>query len=119
LLLGTPSLQAWPSQLAPKKGALAPGYAFLPSSTLSLKVRISIPAQWPIQNDPVEKIVPKSGKFSSQKNVVSKHHVYHAIHHNFTTKTPQSAHRFSQKPLQKHHSATAKTITADTSPESV
>jgi hypothetical protein len=33
---------------------------------------------------------------------VSKHHVYHAIHHNFTTKKPHAAHRFSQKPLQKH-----------------
>jgi hypothetical protein len=50
----------------------------------------------------VEKIVSKSGMFSCAENVVSKHHVYHAIHHNFTTKTPQSAHPFSQKPLQKH-----------------
>jgi hypothetical protein len=29
------------------------------------------------------------------------HHVYHAFHHDFTIKTPRSAHRFSQKPLQK------------------
>src|SRR3979490_101765 len=34
--------------------------------------------------------------------MVSKHHVYHAIHHNFTTKKPQPARPFSQKPLQKH-----------------
>jgi hypothetical protein len=54
------------------------------------------------QNGLVEKIVSKSGMFSCAENVVSKHHVYHAIHHNFTTKTPQSAHPFSQKPLQKH-----------------
>ena len=33
---------------------------------------------------------------------MSKHHVYHAIHHNFTTKKPHAEHRFSQKPLQKH-----------------
>lgn len=30
--------------------------------------------------------------------MVSKHHVYHAIHHNLTIKKPRSAHSFSQKP---------------------
>jgi hypothetical protein len=80
----------------------------MPPCTLPLKVGISIPAPVANPNDPVEKIAPKSGKFSRRKNVVSKHHIYHAIHHNFTTKKPWSANRFSQKPLQKHHSATAK-----------
>ena len=42
--------------------------------------------------------------------MVSKHHVYHAIHHNFTTKKPHSAHRFPQKPLQKHPFTIAKKI---------
>jgi hypothetical protein len=46
--------------------------------------------------------------FSFPENVVSKHHVYHAIHHNFTTKKPRSAPRFSQKPLQKHRFTIAK-----------
>jgi hypothetical protein len=40
--------------------------------------------------------------FLSRQNVVHHHHGYHAIHHKVTSKTPQSAHRFSQKPLQKH-----------------
>jgi hypothetical protein len=56
------------------------------------------------KTDSAKKIVPKSGKFSRRKNVVSKHHVYHAIHHNFTTKKPQLAHLVSKKPLQKHPS---------------
>src|ERR1700730_1210155 len=50
----------------------------------------------------------KKWKIFARKNVVSKHHVYHAIHHTFTTKTPQPAQPFSQKPLQKRLFATAK-----------
>jgi hypothetical protein len=48
------------------------------------------------KTDSAKKIVPKSGKFSRRKNVVSKHH--------FTTKKPQLAHLVSKKPLQKHPS---------------
>ena len=44
--------------------------------------------------------------FSSPEKERSVNHVYHAIHHKFTTKTPRAAHRFSQKPLQKRHSTT-------------
>jgi hypothetical protein len=57
--------------------------------------------------------------FSVAGNVVSKHHVSHAIHHNFTIKKPQLAPLFSQKPLQKHPSTSPTKFTADTSPESV
>jgi hypothetical protein len=51
-----------------------------------------------------KKIVPRNGKFPRQKNMVSKHHVYHAIDHNFTTKTPRSAHRFFPKTPEKTRS---------------
>jgi hypothetical protein len=56
----------------------------------------------------IKKIVSKSGKFSSRENVVTKHHIYHAIHHDLTTKTPQRARGFSQNPLQKPHFTTPK-----------
>jgi len=45
--------------------------------------------------------------FSPRKNVVLKRHIYHAIHHNYTIKTPRSAPRFSQNPLQKRQFTTA------------
>jgi hypothetical protein len=44
--------------------------------------------------------------FLSRKNDGFNDHVYHAIHHDHTIKTPRSAHRFSQKPLKNtstHH----------------
>src|ERR1700679_2425431 len=34
--------------------------------------------------------------------------LYHAFHHNFTTKTPRPAHHFSQKPQQKRPCTTDK-----------
>jgi hypothetical protein len=37
-------------------------------------------------------------RFSALKTTVFKHHVYHAIHHDHTIKTPRPAHGFSQKP---------------------
>jgi hypothetical protein len=46
--------------------------------------------------------------FCHPENVVSADHVYHAFHHNLTTKTPRSARTFFQKPQQKHHFTTAK-----------
>jgi hypothetical protein len=39
--------------------------------------------------------------FLSPKKTASEHHLYRAIHHNFTTKTPRSAPRISRKPLIK------------------
>jgi hypothetical protein len=45
-------------------------------------------------------------QFSSPKKRQSANHVYHATHHNFTTKTPRLTTHFLQKPLQKrqpHH----------------
>jgi hypothetical protein len=41
------------------------------------------------------------GVFFSTQNTPSSHHVYHAFHHNFTTKTPHSKHPFSQNTPQK------------------
>jgi hypothetical protein len=46
--------------------------------------------------------VGKGVRFLVVKKRPSTHQLYHAFHHNFTTKTPRSAHRFSQNPLQKH-----------------
>jgi hypothetical protein len=37
--------------------------------------------------------------FSVPKNARPNHHLFHAIHHKLTTKTPRFAHYFSQKPL--------------------
>jgi hypothetical protein len=36
--------------------------------------------------------------FSQLKNTLLTHHVYHANHHIFTTKTPQQKHDFLKKP---------------------
>jgi hypothetical protein len=38
----------------------------------------------------------------------STHHVLPAIDHKLTSKKPRSARKFSQNPLQKHHSTTDK-----------
>jgi hypothetical protein len=46
--------------------------------------------------------------FLAAKNVQSIHHVCHAFHHMFTTKTPRPAPRFPQNPLQKRLSTTTK-----------
>jgi hypothetical protein len=43
--------------------------------------------------------VGDSGSFFGGKNCPSRHHVYHAIHHVFTTKTPQENSIFSENPL--------------------
>jgi hypothetical protein len=43
----------------------------------------------------------KGGKFSSQKNLPSTHHVNAPNHHNFTTKTPHPKRAFSQNTPQK------------------
>jgi hypothetical protein len=48
--------------------------------------------------------------FLELKVVVFNHHVYHAFHHDLTIKKPRFARKFSQKPLQKHHSTTTKRI---------
>jgi len=56
------------------------------------------------------KINPESvASFSHPKKRPPPHHDYHAIHHNFTTKTPRSGTRFCQKPLQKHQKQPRKT----------
>src|SRR5713226_7273463 len=39
--------------------------------------------------------------FSAPKNTPSPHHIYHAFHHNFTTKKPHPKHAFPQNPPQK------------------
>src|SRR6266567_1780634 len=41
--------------------------------------------------------------FSPPKNTPSPHHVYHAFHHNFTTKKPHPKHPFPQTPLKSAH----------------
>jgi hypothetical protein len=41
--------------------------------------------------------------FSAPKNPPSPHHVYHAFHHNFTTKTPHPKHPFPKTPLKNAH----------------
>jgi hypothetical protein len=48
--------------------------------------------------------------FSSSENTRSEHHVYHAIHHDYTIKTPRSAPRYFKKPLQKRRFTSAKKI---------
>jgi len=45
------------------------------------------------------------------------HHLSPASHHKFTIKKPPSAPRFSQKPLQKHHSTTPEKTTQKTTAE--
>jgi hypothetical protein len=45
--------------------------------------------------------VENRGMFSAPKNTPSPHHVYHAFHHNFTTKTPHEKHAFPQNTPQK------------------
>jgi hypothetical protein len=62
-----------------------------------------------------KKAAAKAAAFSTAKNKLksrvpisvakkrpSTDHVYHAIHHNFTTKTPRLTNDFREKPLQKH-----------------
>jgi len=44
------------------------------------------------------------------KNVVPKHHVHHANHHKFTTKTPRFGTRFCQNRQQKRASTTSKKL---------
>jgi hypothetical protein len=46
--------------------------------------------------------------FSPREKRPSTDHVCHAIHHNFTTKTPRPAPAFPPKPLQKQGSTSAK-----------
>jgi hypothetical protein len=41
--------------------------------------------------------------FLGPKKCASKHHVYHAFHHNFTTKTPQQNTHFLQNPSKNTH----------------
>jgi len=48
--------------------------------------------------------------FLSLKKTVSQHHVYHAIHHNHTIKTPRYAPRISRKPLEKQPFTSAEKI---------
>jgi hypothetical protein len=43
----------------------------------------------------------KVSYFSPRKNTMLLHHVYHALHHMFTTKTPQQKCVFRKNPLQK------------------
>jgi hypothetical protein len=62
---------------------------------------LELPLKTPPKNK-VETPVP----FFDQKKCASKHHVYHAFHHNFTTKTPQQNTRFLENPQQKHPSTT-------------
>jgi hypothetical protein len=53
--------------------------------------------------------------FPAPKKSPAIHHVYHALHHMFTTKTPQQTTAFPQNPQQKHHSTTkAKTAARQT-----
>jgi hypothetical protein len=47
-----------------------------------------------------KKYFKKLACFSAPGNTHPKHHVYHAIHHNFTTKTPPAAHRVSKTTLK-------------------
>jgi hypothetical protein len=49
----------------------------------------------------MQKISQNSGKFSGGKNMLFSVHVYHAFHHVLTSKSPRSAHHFSQNTLQK------------------
>jgi hypothetical protein len=46
-----------------------------------------------------ENKVGKGVPFFSAEKRQSNDQLYHAFHHNITTKTPRSAHRFSQNPL--------------------
>jgi hypothetical protein len=57
-----------------------------------------------------KKYVKNLALFSEPKNVVLNYHVHHAFHHDLTIKKPRFARSFSQKPLQKRHSATTKKI---------
>ena len=54
------------------------------------------------------KIVEKPVPFFNREKRPSADHVYHAFHHNFTTKTPRSAPIFSQKPCKNHSYVPAK-----------
>jgi hypothetical protein len=49
-----------------------------------------------------KKIVEKHVSFFNQKKRPSADHVYHTIHHNFTTKAPRPKLAFLKKPLQNH-----------------
>jgi hypothetical protein len=48
--------------------------------------------------------------FSPPKYDRQYHHVCHALHHEFTTKAPRSAHRFREIPLQTQHFTTPKNV---------
>jgi len=57
-----------------------------------------------------KKIVRRGVLFFGVEKRPSTYQLYHAFHHNFTTKAPRSAHRFSQKPLQKRPCTTDKKV---------
>jgi hypothetical protein len=50
--------------------------------------------------DPVENKSQKSGKFSDAKERHPRTTIYHAIDHNFTTKSPHQIEPFPQNPLK-------------------
>jgi hypothetical protein len=55
----------------------------------------------PREKSPAKNKVEKAGMFFDTQKCPATHHVYHAFHHDLTIKTPRSAPRFSQNPLQK------------------
>jgi hypothetical protein len=66
-----------------------------------------------------EKIIEKGVRFLVVKKRPSTHQLYHAFHHNLTTKTPRSAHGFLLKPPAKHHISPPQKNPANFRPEKV
>jgi hypothetical protein len=54
----------------------------------------------------VKNKVEKVGTFFDAQKCPLTHHDLPSIHHKRTSKKPRSARKFSQNPLQKHHSTT-------------
>jgi len=68
---------------------------------------------------PAENKVKNSGMFLDAEKRPSTHHELPAIHHNFTTKTPQRNTVFSQNPLQKRPSTTPQKNAARQTPDRI
>jgi hypothetical protein len=64
------------------------------------KVPVPLPSRWRPENK--RNNFEKVGNFSAPKNDRASDHIYHAVHHNFTTKTPSQNAHFSQNHPQKH-----------------
>src|SRR5438270_4422392 len=95
--LGTPRLQPWVSQSSQKDRGFSPwGMPCSPTAANAEIDSIPIPRTTHVsESGGTKNKVEIRGMFSALKNTLSPHHIYHAFHHNFTTKTPHPTRAFS------------------------